>query len=395
MGIRSSRREFLAAAATAGLAALPWPGLAADPPRAVRRGLVILVEFPGTQLRVDTAYVGGRFRDLDRYVREMSYGATGVENHLSGWHRMPDPLERYTISPINLQVDKSRVVKLIQDAIDAADSGNDFSRHDHVVVFLRARFTDYGMVGLCGYPGMLGWQQAVPFKTRSGQPVPGGVAIFTVSAHLGTLFHDCAHVWGGVRDGKRVVPCLYDHDLQIQYPTIDRGWANALINMGFWDPMSCHAYKRELPPPGISSWTRLRLGWMPPGKVRAIGPEEASAEVLLGPLEDAAAETSVIRVPFAPDRFLLVENRQPIGGFDPHLPGHGVLVMKADDRIAECRFGRAPVRLIDADPGRRFLTGAAFDLPDRAVCDDAESGVRITLLDKAGPSYRIRVERRG
>ena len=392
MNSRLSRRDFLVGTAALGLAAGPWPAPAA-PTLALRRGLVILAQFPGTDLRIDPAHVGRRFDGLDRYVREMSYGAVGVEAHLSGWHRLPDPLSRYTISPINLRVDKSRVAKLIQDAIDAADRQNDFSRYDHVVVYLRARFLDYGMVGLCGYPGMLGWQSGVPFRTRSGQTVPGGVAIFTASAHLGTLFHDCAHIWGGVRDGKRAVPCLYDHDLQVEHPTITRGWAEALINMGFWDPMSCHSYKRELPPPGISSWTKLRLGWLP-HKVRDIGAGTTSADVVLGPLEDAGSETLAVRIPLSPTRYLLVENRQPIGGFDPHLPGHGVLVMKADDNIAECRHGRAPVRLIDADPSRKYLLGAAFDLPAHPVCEDVESGVRITLLEKTGPSYRIRIERR-
>ncbi|MEA3393892.1 MAG: hypothetical protein U9R55_04615 [Pseudomonadota bacterium] len=36
------------------------------------------------------------------------------------------------------------------------------------------------------------------------------------------------------------------------------GWENALINMSYWDPMSGHFIKPS-PPPGISSWTKLRL----------------------------------------------------------------------------------------------------------------------------------------
>lgn len=51
------------------------------------------------------------------------------------------------------------------------------------------------MVGLCGYPGMLGWSADTAqkvLKTKKGQVVNGGVAIFTNQAHLGTLFHDTA-----------------------------------------------------------------------------------------------------------------------------------------------------------------------------------------------------------
>lgn len=392
MAFEVTRREFVTGLATFGLVA-PSACCQAAESRTTRHGLVIMVEFPDLSLRIGHPFVAERFRSLDHYVREMSYGSVGVKATLSGWHMLPQPITSYAISPINLLVERARVVKLIQDAIDAADRSNDFSRFDHVVIFLRARFLDYGMVGLCGYPGMLGWQSDLGFSTRSGQPVPGGVAIFTASAHTGTLFHDCAHVWGGVRDGKRQVPCLYDHDLQIAHPTIDKGWAEALVNMGFWDPMSCHSYKRDLPPPGISSWTKLRLGWLPPGKVREIGADQKSADVLLGPLEDASADTLAVRIPLTPSRYLLIENRQPLGHYDPHLPGHGVLIMAADDDIAECRHGLAPVRLIDADPTRMYLEGAAFDLPGRSSWTDTEFGIRVTLMEKTGSSYRLRVER--
>ena len=301
-----TRRNFMAGLALSGLAPFVTGGAAHAECRR-RRGLVNLSEFPDLQLRIDENFAAERFRGLDRYVREMSYGQDCLDIRLNGWHRLPAPITVYAISPVNLKVDKTRIVKLIQDSIDAVDRSEDFSRYDFVAIFMRARFVDYGMVGLCGYPGMLGWQSEVPFRTRSGQAVPGGVAIFTASAHLGTLFHDCAHVWGGVREGKRVVPCLYDHDLQALYPTIDKGWANALINMGFWDPMSCHSYKRELPPPGASSWTKLRLGWLAENKVRVIGPGKGITDILLGPLADGSAETLAVRIPLSPTRYVLIE----------------------------------------------------------------------------------------
>lgn len=392
MSHHPGRRQFLADCLALGLCALSGP-IRAENGCLPYRGLVILTAFPDVAVPVDQATVAERFRRIDRYVREMSYGKACVDVRLSGWHTLPDGIGHYAISPINLQVDKSRVRKLIQDAIDAADAGNDFSRYDYVVIYLGARFQDYGMVGLCGYPGMLGWQQELAFRTRSGQAVPGGVAIFTATAHLGTLFHDSAHVWGGVHDGKRRVPCLYDHDLQVEHPTRDKGWPEALINMGYWDPMSCHSYKRHLPPPGLSSWTRLRLGWLPAEKIKVVEPGQ-STELLLDPLEDGQAATLVVRIPLSAKRYLLIENRQPIGQFDPYLPGHGILIMRADDDIPECRHGRAPVRLIDADPSRKYLEGAAFDLPGRGRYADLENGIEIELVEKIGLSYRIRINRR-
>jgi hypothetical protein len=355
-----------------------------------RKGLAILVEFPDIAPPVDEDFVRERFKKLDFYIREMSYGKVCTDVDITGWHRLPDSIKRYSISPANLQVDKSRVARLIQNAIDAADGKNDFSRYSFVVLFLGAQFKEYGMVGLCGYPGMLGWKQEIIFKTKSGQIVPGGVAIFTYQAHLGTLFHDIAHVWGGVIDGKRVLPCLYDHDIQAKYPTHATGFAEAVINMGYWDPMSCHFYKRDIPPPGISSWTKLRLGWISQEKVRVVDPKQVS-DIVLGPLEDESSETLVIKIPLTESTFYLIENRQPIGAFDPYLLGKGVLIMYADDSIDECRHGKSPVRLMNADPSVPYLQGAAFDLPKKGVFTDKKNGIEIRLIEKIGDSYRIRV----
>jgi hypothetical protein len=355
-----------------------------------RKGFVILVEFPDIAPPVDEKFVWERFEKLNFYIREMSYGKVCMEVDITGWHRLPDPIKRYAISPANLKVDKSRVERLIQHAIDAADGKNDFSRYSFVVVFLGAPFKEYGMVGLCGYPGMLGWKQDFVFRTKKGQIVQGGVAIFTYQAHLGTLFHDIAHVWGGVSGGKRVLPCLYDHDLQAKYPTGDTGFAEALINMGYWDPLSCHFYKRNIPPPGISSWTKLRLGWIKQEKVRVVDPKQTS-EIVLGPLEDGSSETLVIKIPISESKYYLIENRQPIGSFDRHLPGKGILIMVADDRIEECRYGNAPVKLMNADPAIPYLQGAAFDLPGKEVFIDKENSIEIRIIEKIGNSYRIRI----
>jgi len=357
------------------------------------RGLVLLIEFPQLQRPFQKPFAVERFRKLARYVSEMSYGSVCLEYDFTDWIRMPEPISSYRISPANLEVDKSRVSRLIADAINGADAAHDFSRYDYFAIFMGARFPDYGMVGLCGYPGMLGWRQEIEFKTKDkGQLVPNGVAIFTPQAHLGTLFHDSAHVWGGVVDGKRQVPCLYDHDLQRKYPTRDRGFVNALINMGFWDPMSCHFFEYNIPPPGISSWTKLRLGWLPEGKLKVVDPDTPT-EALLGPLEDGSSEVLAIKIPLSRTRYILIENRQPIGIFDDIFSRHGVLIMNADDTVAECRHGKTPVRLVDANPDTKHFLGAAFALPGVSTYEDSENKIEIKLLEKVDKSYRLSIRR--
>jgi M6 family metalloprotease-like protein len=358
----------------------------------VKRGLVVLAQFPDVRHQVTLEFVRQRFAEyLTNYVSEASWGAVSLEIRIApDWITLPDPVARYRIPPQNLNVDKSRVIKLIDDALSAVDPEVDLAAYDFIALMLGARMDEYGMVGLCGYPGMLGWSANGPFRTRSGRMVGSGVAIFTSQAHPGTIFHDVAHVLGGVKDGKRMVPCLYDHDLQSRPGPAMEVFTTSIINMGYWDPMSCHFIKRELPPPGISSWTRLRLGWLPLDRVRTVAPGE-TAEVLLGPLEVPASEVVAIRIPLSATRYYLIENRQPIG-VDKNLPGSGVLIMYADDSVDECRHGQAPVKLVNADPSVPLLQGAAFDAGKKNTFVDTQHNLKVQILEQAGGSCRLRIE---
>jgi len=358
----------------------------------IKRGLVILARFPDIKPKIGVDEIIRRFQRLNHYVGEMSYGKASVMVDFTEWCRLPLPISRYSISPVNLQVDKSRIVRLIQDSIDAASGKHDFSRYSFVVIFMGATFKDYGMIGLCGYPGMLGWSQDTRFITKDGQVLPGGVAIFTSQAHLGTLFHDCAHVWGGVKNGKRVVPCLYDHDIQQKHPTRATGWENALINMGYWDPMSCHMISPGSPPPGISSWTKIRLGWLSTDKIFEADPD-GSPEIVLAPLENGSSDILAVKITLKDETYYLIENRQKIGSYDSQLPGEGVLIMYANDSVAECRYGRAPVKLIDTDPKVSWLNGAAFSFPNKTKFVDNVNNIQIELIDKIGSSYKIKISR--
>src|SRR4030043_550793 len=357
----------------------------------VEKGIIILVEFPDVQHDVNRYFVQKRFsQHLNNYVEEMSYNKVFLKIDVTDkWYTLPDSISQYRISSRNLQVDKSRIRRIIDDALNAVDTDVDFSKYSFTAIVMGAKFRDYGMIGLCGYPGMLGWGTDDVLKTESGQLVKGGVAIFSFQAHLGTLFHDIAHILGGVKGGKRMVPCLYDHDLQAKPGPMRETFVDATVNMGFWDPMSCHYFKRELPPPGISSWTKMRLNWIQPSKIKVIKKSE-KAEFILSPLEDGSSDILAAKITISDNTFYLIENRQPIG-YDKNLPGSGVLIMYADDRIAECRHGKAPVKLMDADSSVPHLEGADFDIGKRTSFQDEINRIRIELREKIGDSYRILV----
>jgi len=98
----------------------------------------------------------------------------------------------------------------------------------------------------------------------------------------------------------------------------------------------------------------------------------------------------VIRIPLSPTTYYLIENRQGIG-LDENLPESGVLILYADDTVAECLHGQAPVKIIDADPSVPQLEGAAFDIGEgkRDAFTDEEHDITIKLLEKVDHSYEI------
>jgi hypothetical protein len=64
---------------------------------------------------------------------------------------------------------------------------------------------------------------------------------------------------------------------------------------------------------------------------------------------------------------------------------------KADDSIEECRYGKSPVRLIDAEPASLYLQGVAFELPGKSLFTDEKNGIEIRIIEKISDSYKIRI----
>ncbi|MFN0041552.1 MAG: hypothetical protein ACKVP2_18725 [Burkholderiales bacterium] len=364
----------------------------------VLKPLVIQVEFPGTLSSINTRSVKEKFlNELDEYIREMSYGRVCVRGVVTEkWYKLPNPVSQYWVPWQNHQVNRSNLRSLVSDSLNAADQDVDVSKYDFVIIALGATFKEWGNNGVAAFPGMLGWKSDESLIMHSGRKVNRGIVVYASTVRLGHVFHDVAHVLGGVKDGKRVLPCLYDQDMQgtskVQAgPGVFAAFTDAQIHMGGWDPMSCNNCLQRPAPPGITSWTKLRLGWLDPSKVRVIDPGE-KAQIALGPLGDATSQTLAIKIPVTETTYYLVENRQHTG-YDKNLPETGILIMFADDTIAESRHGRAPVRLINADPTVARLESAAFNIGKNVSFTDEQNGVQIKLLKKNGKSYDILVER--
>lgn len=350
--------------------------------------IVVLVNFPDVKRRYPEKTISDRIiRFLGPYFRAASYDNLILNGDVTGPYTLPNPVSYYKISPRNLEVDSSKVSTFVADTVNAADNDVNFNDYTYVIIAFGATQVEYGMIGLCPIPGMLGFE-TTSITTKSGEAVKN-VAVFGETAHLGTYIHDTLHMLGGRVGKQRLTPCLYDHELQAKYPFMPE-FANAMINMGFWDPLSSHApYDSKLPPTGLSSWTKLRLNWIDESKI-ALVPAGQTATVKLDPLSDRNAKTLVIKIPISDKTYYLVENRQKIDS-DANCPTTGVLVLYADDSVYECRDGKAPVKIMDANPSVPYLNDATHDIGKKDRYIDTKNNIAIILQKKDGLSYQIQI----
>lgn len=351
--------------------------------------MVILADFPDVKRQYPEQTISDRMLGfVANYFREASYNKMSFKGEMTKRYLLPNPVSNYKISARNLEVDPKRVTSLVQDVANAADSDVKFSEDLYLEIVLGATQAEYGMVGYCAVPGMLGWQDKSSITNKSGEII-NNAAVFCENAHLGTFVHDTLHMLGGAISGKRMTPCLYDHELQAKYTGGD-DWSKIVVNMGYWDPLSSHMpYKKELPPAGLSSWTKMRLGWIDASKIALVNPGQTTT-VKLDPLADASSATMAVKIPLTSSTYYLIENRQKVSS-DVNLPSSGILVLYADDTVYECRNGKAPVKIMDANPGVPYLNDAAYDIGKKDTFVDSSNGITIKLLEKSDNSYKIQI----
>ncbi len=146
--------------------------------------------------------------------------------------------------------------------------------------------------------------------------------------------------------------------------------------------MSQHFIERTKPPQGISSFTKIRLGWIPKDQVLLVNPG-STQWTFLSPLSKKG-ETLAVKIPFKRgwgggwSHYYLVENRQPIG-CDQLLPDSGILVLKVNLDVME---GSGTVKVMDADPDSPYFSHATFrlDRNNRNAFIDKKNNVAIIPL---------------
>ena len=354
------------------------------------RVLVVVARFPDVQPQVPLRHIERTvIQELNDYVKDQSYGRAWIKVHFMGYVSLPDSIAAYRISPNNFDVDRGRVRKLIEDSMTAVESEVDFSQY-HDMLIVPAAMTKpgkgYGMMCYCANPGMLTGVRRNPryvtLRSRGGKSFSGGVFVGTENAPLGMFAHDFFHALGGVSDNKRVVPCLYNFETQAEASRRHQ-WEYCTDYLGTWDVMSAHYVGKAAP--GISSFTRIRLGWILPEQVILVRPGEEQG-AFLAPLAKGG-KTLVLKIPLPGGRYYLVESRRSVG-LDKIQPDSGILILKIDPAAQE---GSGIVRVMDADPKSPHLSRAPFrlDQEDRNLFVDRENNVAVIPLWAQGENQGV------
>ncbi len=192
----------------------PFLGFQSQQARGEQHVLILAVKFPEVEPSFPLKHIRGKvIQGLNKYVKEQSYGLTWVKADFRGWIELPDPIRKYKVSPLNFEVDSTRVKKLIEDAMTAVEKEVDFSQYQHLILIPGAFTTPgkgYGMICYCANPGMLSGVRKnpryVPLESKGGKPFRGGVFVAAENAHLGMFAHDFFHGLGGIHKNKRLVP---------------------------------------------------------------------------------------------------------------------------------------------------------------------------------------------
>ncbi len=363
-----------------------------------KKVLVVAVRFPDAQPSIPLERVRQKsINGLAAYVKEQSYGQAAVAADFKGYVTLPDSLNAYSVSPYNYGVDRKRVRKLIEDTMSVLPKDVNFTHYDHMLIVAAVHTLPgkgYGMICYCANPGMLSGVRNPRFETlkaRDGREFRGGIFVGAENAHLGMYVHDYLHALGGLRDDKRLVPCLYDFDRQSDSFAGMPSFDHHAVYMGPWDVMSQHFIERMEPPPGLSSFTRIRLGWIQPNKVLIASPGTTS-QAVLSPLS-GSGDLLVIKIPLSDGGYYLIENRQQIG-FDRMLPDSGILILKVDPKAPE---GHGTVKIMNADPSTGKFAKAVYRLEEsnRNIFVDKKNNVAVIPLWNQGTDLGVLITTAG
>ncbi|MBI5117210.1 M6 family metalloprotease domain-containing protein, partial [Candidatus Poribacteria bacterium] len=316
----------------------PRPGLRqrilqdepAQGPSGSFRALALLVDFSDRTSQVsasyfDTLIFASTGSTVRSYYNEVSYGTLTIVTvnlpSTTGWLRAPQTYSYYVNGQNGLGTYPQNAQKLVEDAVDAANSVVNYSLYDNDANgYVDALFVVHAGPG-AEYTGSFNdiWSHQWSISPR----LRDGVYISTYSMEpeywlspndmtSGVFCHELGHVFG--------LPDLYDTD------DSSEGIGNwSLMAGGSWNGV------RGNSPAHLDAWSRIYLDFASTTLVSA-----DSIGLSITAVETTPQIYYLWDCDPTSDEYFLLENRQPVG-FDAALPGSGLLIWHIDEGMTTNR----------------------------------------------------------
>ncbi|MDJ0270297.1 MAG: M6 family metalloprotease domain-containing protein [Aigarchaeota archaeon] len=335
-----------------------------------RRVLVIPVDFPDipTPTSLNEAVSSGE-RMAD-YWLEVSYGVFTTDIVRPDTWITVSQSSTYYGDDIGSSID-ARLCQLINEAFQLADPLFDLRAYDYFII-VHAR-NDQAMTGN-EYDI---WSSAYYSPRLScGLRLPSGeetsidaVGIVSIYSPMGTWAHEVGHLIG--------LPDLYNTAQRDEPDNFVGPWD--LMAAGSWNgPLSA----RGSSPAHLTSWGKIKLGWLADERVRTVTRGE-SAVITLSPLETGDG-MAAIKIPITSSFYYLIELRKKIG-YDRYLPSAGVLILVVDESKPS---GGGIVKVVRKSG--QSLNNAALDVGEKYV--DEQRQITIKIISKTLTTFTVSIE---
>ncbi len=331
-----------------------------------QRVIVILVEFTDVKHRRDASYFRNSvFSDLDRYYRDVSFGATWLTVTVyDRWYQLSGPISKYAWDRRTSL--GTYFQPFLTEVLGMADIDIDFAKYNRLIIFHAGTWAQFGEVSFVTY--------GAGFRTNDGVTINHVQVDSEDDGWIGVA-HEFGHNIGRLPD-------LYG----ITTDASGRQVWDSTKYVGPWDVMS-NDYR--YPTPTFAAWNKIRLGWLQNKNVM-------TGRELLADLEPLAAKSEgfqAIKIPLTGSKYYLVEVRLKIGFYDVTLPDSGVLVSIVDETKGG---GEGPLIIVNPYPQqqRRFpVDDSTFDVREgkNPAFFDESSDIGIVVLVRLGSSYRVAV----